>query len=204
MKYFKVAVCLIAVFSLWTVVANAQSAGTPPCVDISRGSYDPSYAFEKAPPLCDITKGLGPPAYVTPQPPPVAPVGFDQYTNKVFVNGFIFDLSDYQAAVESQKALSWPLVQMPSNFRPMGPEEYKGYVSNSAYRIKHPIRAYGKRVLSRIRNHFRNKHREFQRYKKYVEAEIAKCSAIAERKHPADFDAQSDYMDDCVEPLYVK
>jgi hypothetical protein len=204
MKKIKLAVCLIAVLSLWAAVANAQSTESPSCVDISRGSYDPSYAFEKAPPLCDITKGLLPPTNITPKPSPVAPVGFDQSTNKVFVNGFIFDVGDLQAAVESEKALYRPSVQMPSNYRPMGPEEYRGYVSNAKYSIKYPIRAYGKRILNSVKNHFRNKHREFQRYKKYVEAEIAKCSAIAERKHPADLDAQFDYMDECTEPLNVK
>ena len=203
MVYLNIIGCLLVAFGLWPMVTYAQTAESNSCRENPRGTYNPSFAFEEPP--CDVTKGLIPPGLFShPQPAQVAPVGFDKYSNKVFVNGYVFDADDYQAAVESQKALDWPLVQMPSNYRPLSPEEYKRFISNSAYRIKHPILAYGKRILSRIENHFRREHKEFQRYKKYVEAEIAKCSAIADRKFAGDIDAQMEYFDDCVQPLYIK
>jgi len=100
---------------------------------VSRGAYDPSFAFEPGT-TDDITAGLGPPALPVPTPSPVAPVGLDETTRKMFVNGSVFDLDDHQSAVESEDFLRRPLTQMPANFRPVGVEEYRGYIDQ----IKNP------------------------------------------------------------------
>jgi hypothetical protein len=185
---------LFAAVSLWPISGFAQNSLS----DIPRGAYNPVYADEV--PTGSITRGLGPPAYVAPQPP-VEIVGFDKYTNKVFVNGFVFDADDDQAAVESRKALDGPIVQLPPNYRPMSPEEYKGYVSRSAYRIKSPVKAFVRSAMNRIKNHFRENQREYKRRKSKIMRDIRQCVAIAESMYPGDDDAASDYADDCVDNL---
>ena len=99
-----------------------------PTLGISRGSYDPSYADE---PAGDIAAGLYPPTSRR-SPMPTPPVGYDDVTKQVFVNGMTFHADDHGKAVESEEFLrSSPApVQMPENYRPMGPEEYRKYISD--------------------------------------------------------------------------
>jgi hypothetical protein len=98
---------------------------TPP-----RASYDPSYAAST--PVPSPAAGLGPPAL--PAPEPDAPIGFDEASGLVHVNGSVFAADDHQSALDSLVNLDKPPVAMPSNFRPMGPEEFGGYIN----RIKDP------------------------------------------------------------------
>ncbi len=138
---------------------------------------------------------------------PVAPVpfvGIHEATGTMFVNGMRFHVDDRKAALESEKALDWPITPLPAGFRPIGPAEYKEYVSRSEYRVKNPIRGYVRSYMNRIKNYYRGKEREYQRMKKRIEKAVAQCFAIAESKYPGDLDAQSDHSDACVESLYVK
>jgi hypothetical protein len=194
-------VFLLAALSIWPGTTFAQD------YDCSRippeATYDPSYAIEFSR-QCPNGLSLGtlsPSFRTAPQLTPIAPIGFDQHTKKVFVNGYVFDADDNAAAVESVKALDLPPVQMPSNYRPMGPEEYGGYVKRSRYRLQHPIKGKIRSAINRIKNHFRGKQREYERRKRKIEKDIAQCYAIAESTYPGDFDAASDYADDCVDNL---
>ena len=96
----------------------------------SRGSYDPSFANESD---GNSLAGLAFPS-AAPAGPTVAPVGFDETTRQVFVNGRTFNADDHASALESVADLDKPLQPMPSNFRPMSPSEYGGYIN----RIKDP------------------------------------------------------------------
>jgi len=96
----------------------------------SRGSYDPSFANESD---GNSFAGLAPPS-AAPAGPTVAPVGFDEVSRQVFVNGRTFNADDHASALESVADLDKPLQPMPSNFRPMSPSEYGGYIN----RIKDP------------------------------------------------------------------
>jgi hypothetical protein len=100
--------------------------------NISEGSFDPDAAFEDDRSFGDLTAGLAPPAPTAPEAPP--PIGFDEITNKVFVNGFEFDADDHDSALRSKEAFLNPVVPMPQNYRPMGAEEFGGYIQ----RIKDP------------------------------------------------------------------
>ena len=96
----------------------------------SRGSYDPSFANESD---GNSLAGLALPS-AAPAGPTVAPVGFDEASRQVFVNGRTFNADDHASALESVADLDKPLQPMPSNFRPMSPSEYGGYIN----RIKDP------------------------------------------------------------------
>lgn len=98
---------------------------------VLRGSYDPSYARET--PTGSVTAGLRP-APAAPVEEQSTPFGFDQASNKVWVNGLTFDADDHRSALESKSALDAPVQQMPVNFRPMELEEFGGYIQ----RIKDP------------------------------------------------------------------
>ncbi len=97
----------------------------------SRGSYDPSFA--RSEPAGDPFAGLAPPP-AAPAGPTVAPIGFDETSRQVFVNGRTFNADDHDSALNSVAELDKPLQSMPSNFRPMSPDEYGGYIN----RIKDP------------------------------------------------------------------
>ena len=92
---------------------------------ISPGSYDPSFAYDD--PGYDFS-GLGPP----PEPEPEAPLplGYNDATKQVFINGDIFDVDDHQSAMESGEALKRPVQRMPETFRSIPPEDYAKYLSN--------------------------------------------------------------------------
>jgi len=92
---------------------------------ISEGSFDPIAATEDTRSFGDVSAGLLPPA---PKGPETPPVGFDETTNMVFVNGFEFDADDHDSALRSKKALSGPLVPMPQNYRPVDVKEFGGYI----------------------------------------------------------------------------
>jgi len=116
MRRFKLAAYLFVAFSNWPILAHAQ--GQFDCSTIPfEATYNPDVAYaydqECGDNQMSIFQKLLPPANSPPQPPPAPPVGFDERANQVFVNGFVFDAKDDHAALESKKALYWPLVQMP-------------------------------------------------------------------------------------------
>jgi len=93
---------------------------------ISQGSFAPDYALADDTSVGELTAGLAPPPL--PTPAPVPPVGFDEVANKVYVNGFTFDVDDHDSALKSKEALRQPLQPMPANYRPVSPEEFGGYI----------------------------------------------------------------------------
>jgi hypothetical protein len=95
---------------------------------ISRGSFDPSYAAQDTGE--DITAGLVPPLPHGGIPErAVAPVGFNETTKEVFVNGFTFPANDARRALASERFLDRPPTTLPQGFRPLSPEEFNGYIS---------------------------------------------------------------------------
>jgi len=93
---------------------------------ISEGSFNPVAATEDTRSFGDVSAGLLPPA---PKGPEIPPVGFDEITNTVFVNGFKFDAADHDSALRSKEAMSGPLVPMPQNYRPVDVEEFGKYIN---------------------------------------------------------------------------
>jgi len=93
---------------------------------ISEGSFNPVAATEDTRSFGDVSAGLLPPA---PKGPEIPPVGFDETTNTVFVNGFKFDAADHDSALRSKEAMSGPLVPMPQNYRPVDVEEFGKYIN---------------------------------------------------------------------------
>ena len=93
---------------------------------ISEGSFNPVAAIEDTRSLSRFTASDLPPAPAAPKAPP--PVGFDEITNKVFVNGFEFDADDHNSALKSKEYLRGPLRTMPINYRPVDAEEFGGYI----------------------------------------------------------------------------
>jgi len=101
-------------------------------LSISEGSFNPVAATEDNRSFGDLTAGLRPPMPVQTDGTP--PVGFDEITNKVFVNGFEFDADDHHSALRSKEAFFNPVAPMPANYRPVDAEEFGGYIK----RIKDP------------------------------------------------------------------
>ncbi len=101
--------------------------------DLFRATYDPTFAANT--PLPGLADNLPPLPTIGGQAgAPEPPIGFDETTRQVYVNGSVFDADDHQAAIESERFLDQPVTQMPANFRPMGAEEFGGYIR----RIREP------------------------------------------------------------------
>lgn len=102
---------------------------------VSRGSYDMSFAGEETP-QGSITSGLEPPPVSAltggmESEPEGLPLGYDSANNKMYVNGFVFDADDHQAALDAKAAFDQPVTRkMPANFRSVSGEEYTKYIQD--------------------------------------------------------------------------
>ena len=94
---------------------------------VSRGEYDPSFAFDTS----DVAP-LDTSAFL---PPPIKrsspyPIGYNDATKQMFVNGETFDFDDHQSALDTREALKRPRQKMPQQFRPIEPDNYVNYINN--------------------------------------------------------------------------
>ena len=197
-NFLRLATCLLAFLSAHATLAIAQNYD---CSSVPfEATYNPDVAYAYEQQCGNTLPTLNVPTF-NKTTAPVNFVGIHEATQTVFVNGMQFHVEDYQSAVDSQKALDWPITPLPAGYRPIGPDEYKGYVKRSKYRIQHPIKAKIRSVMNSIKKHYRDKQQEYERMRKKIERHVAQCYAIAESMYPGDDDALSDYANDCVDGL---
>ena len=94
---------------------------------VSRGEYDPSFAFD--------TSDVAPLDISAFAPPPIKqsspyPIGYNDATKQMFVNGETFDFDDHQSALDTREALKRPRQKMPQQFRPIEPDNYVNYINS--------------------------------------------------------------------------
>ena len=101
---------------------------------VSRGEYDPSFAFDTSDVAPLDVNAFAPPLPPLQKSPQVLPIGYNDATKQMFVNGATFNFDDHQSALDSRSALSNPVQKMPQQFRPISSDTYAGYIE----RIRDP------------------------------------------------------------------
>jgi len=94
---------------------------------VSRGTYDPSFAFDTSDAAPVDISAFAPPPMKTFSP---YPIGYNDATKQMYVNGETFDFDDHQSALDTREALKRPKQKMPDSFRPIEPDKYVEYINN--------------------------------------------------------------------------
>ena len=95
---------------------------------VSRGEYDPSFAFDTSDVAPLDVNAFAPPLPPLQKSPQVLPIGYNDATKQMFVNGATFDFDDHQSALDSRSALGNPVQKLPETFRPISANTYAGYI----------------------------------------------------------------------------